>query len=115
MDKTTIPFESVLFSSDRDLFSLHRFLEKLTSYSNYDHQQPIQVFCNRNKEFTAFESVEYAICYTSKSHKLAETMSSPYEVSTIPFSALYERVCDLLERPRPRLYHSTFSHQMLER
>lgn len=93
----TIPFTSVLFSSDRDLRSLSRFMDTIKSYRDFDCDQLLRLYCNRNKEFTAFESIDYDVCYLSRVHKIAETIDTPYQIPPIPFSALYERVFDLLE------------------
>lgn len=104
----SIPFDSVLFSSDRDLRSLSRFLDTIKSYRDFDYNQSVRVFCNRNKEFTALESIDFDFCYLSRVHKMQETIDSQYFIPPIPFSALYERVFDLASQKKP--YPTTHSH-----
>lgn len=94
----SISFTSVIFSSNRDLYSLARFLKIIKSYRDFDFNQSVRLFCNQNKEFTAFESVDYDISYLSRFHKFNETISSPYFIPPIPFSAFYELVFDLASR-----------------
>lgn len=96
----SIPFDSILFSSDRDLRSLSRFLDTIKSYRDFDSTQSVRVFCNRNKEFTALESIDYDFCYLSRVHKMQETIDSQYFIPPIPFSALYDRVFDLVSHKK---------------
>lgn len=97
----SIPFDSVLFSSDRDLRSLSRFLDMIKSYRDFDSDQSVRIFCNHNKEFTALESIDYDFCYLSRVHKMQETIDSQYSIPPIPFSALYERVFSLASQKKP--------------
>lgn len=65
---------------------LSAYLDSMIEHEWFKRDQLVQVYVNSEKDFTAFESVEYAFGFTSADHKLIETISSKYILDPVSFN-----------------------------
>lgn len=81
----TIELQQVTINSKKVLDRLTQYCERVSEYESYDPFAPVKIFVNQDKDFTAFESVDYNLQFTSNVHKLLETIKSPHIVKEVSF------------------------------
>lgn len=75
----------VTIRSPRVRDKLWNYVCGIEQYRYFDLDQHIRVFANPEKDFLAFESVEYALQFTSQEHKLNELISSSENVDPVSY------------------------------
>lgn len=81
----TLPLSEVTVRSPRVRDKLWTYVCGIEQYRYFDLDQHIKVFVSPEKDFLAFESVEYALQFTSQDHKLNELISSPVNVDPVSY------------------------------
>lgn len=69
-------------------FHLKNYLDKMQSFNEFSPDMNVRVFVDSQGDFTAFESVDYMIGFTSVAHPLADTIYSRYASVTCEYSEL---------------------------
>lgn len=65
---------------------LKAYMDLVSHYNNFDNKMALRVYVDSKKDFTAFEAVEYMLGFTSASHKLCDTILSPYPPLIVYFA-----------------------------
>lgn len=91
-----ITIEQVTVNDKKVLSKLKTYLDNIQDYNNFDPFAYVQVFVNKDRDFTAFESIPYRLQFTSTAHKLIETIKSPYVIDPIPFMDFNRHIKSLL-------------------
>ena len=89
--------EEMTITDDKVFSRLIDYLKRMTTYSNFNDQMPVRVYVNNEKDFTAFEAVNYKLNFMSSAHKLLDTIKSKYSPEVVTFSEFYNHVLGLEE------------------
>lgn len=98
-DNMKINLDEITINDEKVFSRLLDYLKRMTGYSNFDDQMPVRVYVNSEKDFTAFEAVNYRLSFTSSAHKLLDTIKSKYAPEVVPFSEFYNHVLNMDEMP----------------
>lgn len=85
-----IDLKQVTVNSNKVLDRLTQYCERVSEYNSYDPFGLVRIFVNKDNDFTAFESIDYNLQFTSNAHKLLETISCPTTVKEVPFREFLE-------------------------
>ena len=90
-----IQLNQMTLKSKKVLTYLVNYLEKVKDYENFNPFGMLNVFVNKDMDFTAFEAVDYNLQFTSSAHKLTETITSPYTVPPVSFDQFFVKIQQL--------------------
>lgn len=68
------------------------YLDRIQTYPNFSQDMQLRVYVNQQRDFCAFESVDFRIQFTSSAHKMIEIIKSPYDNIIVPFHAFMRAV-----------------------
>lgn len=91
-----IDFNEITIKNIKVAENLKTYLFKISNYQNFDPQMKLRIFVDKDKDFTAFESVDYNLQFTSSAHKISETIFSPYpqiETTFYNLNKLVNSIC----------------------
>ena len=91
--------EEITLHDDKVFSRLMDYLKRMTAYSNFNDQMKVRVYVDSEKDFTAFEAVNYRLNFTSTAHKLLDTIKSKYAPEVVSFSDFYNHIIGLEEMP----------------
>lgn len=87
-----ITVNDVKVQSEKVLYALKQYCDKVAQYPNFDGQQLLKVYCNADMDFCCFDSVTYRIGFKSTEHRIAEVIYSPYDVQKCTFTEFKEHI-----------------------
>ena len=82
-----LSLSDITINSPKVVEKLKSFLFTISNYRNFKYDMPLQVFIDKDKDFTAVESLDYNIQFTSSAHKLVDTIKSPFPAIQTDFRA----------------------------
>ena len=71
------------------------YLERMSRYDHFDEDMLLQVYVNKDNDFTAFEAKDYRLQFTSSAHKLVETIRSNKMLEYVSYNDFLNRVREI--------------------
>lgn len=93
--RENVKLSEMTIKSEKTREMLRVYLGRISGYKNFDQQMKVRVYMDAEKDFTAFEAVNYNLLFTSTAHKLLDTIKSPFFGQVVAFSefvAIVDRI-----------------------
>ena len=85
MASNAINLEEITVNSSRVHGRLLEYMARMMSYDFFDTNQFVRVYVDSEKDFIAFESLQYRVQFCNNEKKLLTLTSSAYAPIVVPF------------------------------
>lgn len=87
-----ITVNDVKIQSEKVLYAVKQYCDKVSQYPNFDENQLLKVYCDSDMDFCCFDSINYRIGFKSTEHRISEIIYSPFDVQKCTFTEFREHI-----------------------
>ena len=82
----TFDINNLTIHNDSVRSYIKTYMNRISSYPNFDSDMLLRVFVDDSGDFCAFESVDYNINFVSQKHKIGEMLHSRFAPCIVKYS-----------------------------